>query len=79
MGDLPLWSTTHVPHLLRIMAPVVLGIPETKSRVFAPDVGGGFGSKLDVYAEEMLVLTLARRLGRPVKWTCERHEAFLSD
>ena len=79
VGDeLTLWSSTQVPHILRIMATVVLGIPETKIRVVAPDVGGGFGSKLDVYAEEMLVLTLARRLGRPVKWTEERSEGYLA-
>src|ERR1700736_811866 len=79
VGDeLTLWSSTQVPHILRIMATVVLGIPETKIRVVAPDVGGGFGSKLDVYAEEMLVLTLARRLGRPVKWAEERSEGYLA-
>jgi aerobic carbon-monoxide dehydrogenase large subunit len=76
--ELTLWSTTQIPHILRVMSTVVLGIPETKIRVIAPDVGGGFGSKVDVYAEEMLVLALARKLGRPVKWTEERSEGFLS-
>jgi carbon-monoxide dehydrogenase large subunit len=76
--ELTLWSTTQVPHILRIMSTLVLGIPETKIRVIAPDVGGAFGSKLEVYAEEMLVLTLARRLGRPVKWTEERSEGYLA-
>jgi carbon-monoxide dehydrogenase large subunit len=52
----------------------VLGIPEAKIRVIAPDVGGGFGSKLDVYAEDVIVIALAQRLGRPVKWTEERSE-----
>jgi carbon-monoxide dehydrogenase large subunit len=78
MDELTLWSTTQVPHILRVLSAVVLGIPETKIRVVAPDVGGGFGSKLNVYAEEMLVLTLARRLGRPVKWTEERTEGYLA-
>ena len=57
---------------------LVLGIPETKLRVIAPDVGGGFGSKLDVYAEELLAVALARRLGRPVKWTEERSENYVA-
>ena len=56
----------------------MLGIPESKIRVIAPDVGGGFGSKLDVYAEEALAVALARRLGRPVKWTEERSEGYLA-
>ena len=58
-----------------LLAAATLGMPEPKLRVVAPDVGGGFGSKLDVYAEELLALALARRLGRPVKWTEERSEA----
>ena len=56
----------------------MLGIPEAKLRVVAPDVGGGFGSKLDVYAEELLAVALARRLGRPVKWTEERSENYVA-
>ena len=62
-------------HPARLPTRSSLGIPEAKLRVIAPDVGGGFGSKLDVYAEELLVLALAQRLGRPVKWTEERSEA----
>ena len=54
------------------------GMPETKLRVIAPDVGGGFGSKLDVYAEEVLCLALARRLGAPVKWIEERSEGYVA-
>jgi aerobic carbon-monoxide dehydrogenase large subunit len=73
-GELTLWSATQVPHILRFALQVVLGIPEAKIRVIAPDVGGGFGSKLNVYAEEALVASLARRLGRPVKWIEERSE-----
>jgi carbon-monoxide dehydrogenase large subunit len=78
MDELTLWSTTQVPHILRVLSAVVLGIPETKIRVIAPDVGGGFGSKLNVYAEEMLVLALARRLNRPVKWTEDRSENYVA-
>ena len=77
-GDVTLWSATQVPHILRFTMPLVLGIPESKVRVIAPDVGGGFGSKLDVYAEEFLAVTLAKRLGRPVKWTEERAENYVA-
>src|SRR3990172_7068926 len=74
--DVTLWSATQVPHVLRFALQLVLGIPESKIRVIAPDVGGGFGSKLNVYAEEALAVALARRLGRPVKWTEERAENY---
>jgi carbon-monoxide dehydrogenase large subunit len=73
-----LWSATQIPHILRFWLAVVLGIPEARLRVVAPDVGGGFGSKLNVYAEEALALVLARRVGRPVKWTEERSEGYLA-
>jgi aerobic carbon-monoxide dehydrogenase large subunit len=69
-----LYSTTQIPHILRFILGLVLGIPEDKLRVVAPDVGGGFGAKLQVYGEEALVLALAKRLGRPVKWTETRSE-----
>ncbi|HMC71066.1 MAG TPA: xanthine dehydrogenase family protein molybdopterin-binding subunit, partial [Mycobacteriales bacterium] len=71
-----LYSATQIPHVLRIMLAMVTGIPEQKLRVIAPDVGGGFGSKLDVYAEEVISLLVARRLGRPVKWTETRSEGY---
>ncbi|MBX5474808.1 MAG: xanthine dehydrogenase family protein molybdopterin-binding subunit [Thermoleophilia bacterium] len=77
-GEYTIWSTTQVPHILRLTLSGVLGIPEAKLRVVAPDVGGGFGSKLDVYAEEALALAVARRLGRPVRWTETRSEGYLS-
>ncbi len=77
-GEFTLWSTTQVPHIARVTLSGVTGIPEAKLRVIAPDVGGGFGSKLDVYAEEALALVVARRLGRPVKWTETRSEGYLS-
>jgi carbon-monoxide dehydrogenase large subunit len=77
-GDATMWSATQIPHILRLLAAATLGMPESKLRVIAPDVGGGFGSKLDVYAEELLALALARRLGVPVKWTEERSEGYLA-
>ena len=71
-----MWSATQIPHILAHDARrCVTGIPEAKLRVIAPDVGGGFGSKLNVYAEEALCLALARRLGRPIKWIEERSES----
>ena len=69
-----IWSATQVPHFVRIFMSLVTGIPEHKIRVIAPDVGGGFGSKLDIYAEEAICLALAKKLGRPVKWTASRSE-----
>ena len=75
-GDVTVHSATQVPHILRFGLALVLGIDEARVRVIAPDVGGGFGSKLDVYAEEALAVTLARRLRRPVKWTEERSEGY---
>ncbi|MFG2263507.1 xanthine dehydrogenase family protein molybdopterin-binding subunit [Streptomyces sp. NPDC048720] len=77
-GEYTVYSATQIPHILRVMLAVVTGIPEQKLRVVAPDVGGGFGSKLQVYGEEALALTVARRLGRPVKWTESRSEGYLA-
>jgi carbon-monoxide dehydrogenase large subunit len=74
VGDVTIWTATQGPHIMRTAYTLVLGIPEAKVRVIAPDVGGGFGSKLDVYAEDVIVITLAKKLGRPVKWTEERSE-----
>jgi len=79
-GDLTLWVTSQNPHVHRLlMAAFVLGIPETKMRVISPDVGGGFGSKIFVYNEEVVVSWASKALGRPVKWTAERRESFLND
>ncbi|GAA1263218.1 xanthine dehydrogenase family protein molybdopterin-binding subunit [Saccharothrix xinjiangensis] len=72
------WSSTQVPHVLRWMLATVTGIPEQRLRVIAPDVGGGFGGKLQVTPEEVLTLLVARRLGKPVKWTETRTESMLS-
>jgi carbon-monoxide dehydrogenase large subunit len=77
-GEVTLWSATQIPHILRFGMQLTLGIPEAKIRVIAPDVGGGFGSKLDVYAEEMLAAALALKLGRPVKWIEERAENYVA-
>jgi carbon-monoxide dehydrogenase large subunit len=74
-GDLTLYSSTQIPHILKVMASITLGWPEQKVRVVAPAVGGGFGSKLDVYAEEILCMALAARHGVPVRWTETRTEA----
>ncbi|HYP47802.1 MAG TPA: xanthine dehydrogenase family protein molybdopterin-binding subunit [Thermoleophilaceae bacterium] len=72
--SLTLYSTTQIPHIARLLLSGMVGVPEDKLRVVAPDVGGGFGAKLQVYAEEALVLALAKRLNRPVKWTETRSE-----
>ncbi|MCW2778106.1 MAG: carbon monoxide dehydrogenase, partial [Frankiales bacterium] len=70
------YSSTQIPHILRVMLALVTGIGEHKIRVIAPDVGGGFGLKLNVYAEEVLCLVVAKKLGRPIKWTESRSEHY---
>ena len=75
-----LYTTSQNPHVIRLlMGAFVLGIPEHKLRVVAPDVGGGFGSKIYHYAEEAIVTWSSAKLRRPVKWTCERSDSFISD
>ena len=79
VGDeFTLWTSTQVPHVLRFLLAAVLGIPEQNLRVVAPDVGGGFGSKLQVIAEEFLAVLIARKVGRPVKWCESRSEGNLA-
>ncbi len=79
-GDYTLWTTSQNPHVIRLlMGAFVLNIPEHKLRVVAPDVGGGFGSKIYHYAEEAIVTWAAGKLKRPVKWTADRTESFTSD
>ncbi len=73
-GDMTLYSATQVPHILKVMTALTLGIPEHQMRVVAPAVGGGFGSKLNVYAEELLCVALAKRMNVPVRWTETRSE-----
>jgi carbon-monoxide dehydrogenase large subunit len=79
-GEYTLYTTSQNPHLVRLLlGAFVMGIPEHQLRVVSPDVGGGFGSKIPHYPEEVIVTWAARELGRPVKWTAERSESFLSD
>jgi len=73
-----IWSSTQIPHFVRLFMAICCGIPESKLRVINPNVGGGFGSKLNIYAEEALTLVAAKRLGVPVKWVEERTEAYLA-
>lgn len=72
--DLTLWSSTQIPHLMRTQVAIMIGIPENKLRVITPEVGGGFGSKLNVYAEEALLGWISMQLGKPVKWIESRRE-----
>jgi carbon-monoxide dehydrogenase large subunit len=76
--DVTLWSATQIPHVLRFALAAFFGIPEQSIRVIAPDVGGGFGSKLQVTAEEVLAVLVSRRIGKPVKWTESRSEGNLT-
>ncbi|MEM7340470.1 MAG: xanthine dehydrogenase family protein molybdopterin-binding subunit [Actinomycetota bacterium] len=77
-GDVTLYSSTQVPHILKVMVAATTGIPEHKIRIVAPAVGGGFGAKLNVNPDELLAVTLANKLGRPVRWTETRSEAAFS-
>jgi carbon-monoxide dehydrogenase large subunit len=75
-----LYTTSQNPHVARLVLSAFIGIaPENKLRVIAPDVGGGFGSKIFIYAEETVCIWAAKKVGRPVKWVAERTEAFLAD
>lgn len=75
-GDesLTLWTSTQIPHLIRMLLPKLIGVPEHRIRIVAPEVGGGFGAKLNLYPEELLLCHLARSLGAPVKWIESRRE-----
>lgn len=72
--ELTVWSSTQIPHLLRTQLAIMIGIPENKLRVITPEVGGGFGSKLNVYAEEALLGWISMQLGKPAKWIESRRE-----
>jgi carbon-monoxide dehydrogenase large subunit len=75
-----LWNTSQNPHVARLVIAAFVGMaPEHKLRVIAPDVGGGFGSKIFIYPEEVVCLWASKKVNRPVKWTCDRSEAFLAD
>jgi carbon-monoxide dehydrogenase large subunit len=76
--QLTMWSATQIPHILRFALAATTGIPESKIRVIAPDVGGGFGGKLQTTPEEWIAVAAARRLGRPVKYTETRSESLMA-
>ena len=76
--QITMWSATQIPHILRFALAATMGIPESKLRVIAPDVGGGFGGKLQTNPEEWIAMALARRLGRPVKYTETRSESLMA-
>jgi carbon-monoxide dehydrogenase large subunit len=76
MKQLTVWSSTQMPHILRTHLADILRLPENRVRVIAPEVGGGFGAKVNIYREEILVPYLAMKLGKPVKWTQGRREDF---
>src|SRR2546426_7656385 len=77
-GKLTMWISTQIPHLVRTLLAGTLNMPEPKIQVIAPDVGGGFGAKIQLYPEELVVPYLARQLGKPVKWIEKRREHFTS-
>ncbi len=79
-GQYTLWTTSQNPHVARLVMSAFLNVaPEHKLRVIAPDVGGGFGSKIYVYPEETVCAWASKKVRKPIKWTCDRTEAFLSD
>ncbi|MBS0469830.1 MAG: xanthine dehydrogenase family protein molybdopterin-binding subunit [Proteobacteria bacterium] len=79
-GVYTLTTTSQNPHVARLVLSAFVGVaPENKLRVIAPDVGGGFGSKIFIYPEETVCAWAAKKVGRPVKWTADRSEAFLTD
>ena len=76
--QITMWSATQIPHILRFALAATTGVPESKIRVIAPDVGGGFGGKLQTTPEELIAFALARRLGKPVKYTETRSESLMA-
>ncbi|MBH67934.1 MAG: carbon monoxide dehydrogenase [Rhodospirillaceae bacterium] len=79
-SEYTVYTTSQNPHVIRLlMGAFVLSLPEHKLRVIAPDVGGGFGSKIFLYAEETIITWAAEKIGRPIKWTAERSESFVTD
>lgn len=77
-NQLTVWTSTQIPHLVRLLLALVMGHPEHQIRVIAPDVGGGFGCKLYLYAEEVIAAVVSKHLGRPVKWIESRQENYLA-
>jgi carbon-monoxide dehydrogenase large subunit len=79
-SEYTVYTTSQNPHVIRLlMGAFVLSVPEHKLRVIAPDVGGGFGSKIFLYAEETIITWASNKIGRPIKWTAERSESFMTD
>ncbi len=78
LADMTVWTSTQVPYFVRLFIAACVGLNEARVRVIAPEVGGGFGAKLNVYPEELLVPYLAKELGRPIKWTETRSEDYLA-
>ena len=76
--QLTIWSSTQVPHLVRLATALATGHPEHRLRAVAPDVGGGFGSKICPYVDEIIIAMLAKRLGRPIKWIETRQENYMA-
>ena len=76
--EITIWTSTQIPHVLRVLLAMLTGVPEHQLRVVAPDVGGGFGAKLQIYREEVLAVVLAKKLGRPIKWTETRSEHMVA-
>jgi carbon-monoxide dehydrogenase large subunit len=77
-GTMTIWSSTQNPHILRSMIAAMTGLGQDQVRAIAPDVGGGFGAKINIYAEEYVAATVSKRLGLPIKWVEDRQEAFLA-
>ena len=77
-NQVTVWTSSQIPHLVRLLLALVTGHPEHQIRVVAPDVGGGFGCKLYLYAEEVIAFVAAKQLARPIKWTEERQENYLA-
>ena len=77
-GSMTIWSSTQSPHILKTMIAAMIGLGQDQVRAIAPEVGGGFGAKINIYAEEYVAAAVAKRLGIPVKWVEDRSEAFLA-
>src|SRR5262245_5909956 len=77
-GTLTVWATSQAPHMLRAGLAAALDVPESRLRVLCPAVGGGFGPKMHLYPEDVVVADLARRLRRPVRWVEDRRENLLA-
>src|SRR5207248_534231 len=77
-GTMTIWSSTQNPHILRTFIAALTGLGENQVRAIAPEVGGGFGAKINIYGEEYVAAAVSKRLGIPVKWTEDRSEAFVA-